>query len=169
MKHTCLALFCTKPFLILHSEDPTWQAGQRVSFPSCPRGNRGQRRGDSLRVTQLVSGGLGTGLWALWSTTGGQSELRKGPRPRPQGQPSRAHAQHPPRAPVWRGAVLRSLLASSSHTHCSQQRPGKLTRRGWWHQRRGGRTRRHSGVQPTAPSTHVQLNLQLGWKDWPLL
>ena len=38
--HMCLALFCTKPFLILPSEDPTRQAGQRVSFPSCPRANR---------------------------------------------------------------------------------------------------------------------------------
>ena len=50
---------------------------------------------------------------------------------------------------MWRGAVLRGLLASSSHTHCSQQRPGKLTRWGRRHQRRGGRARRHSGVQPT--------------------
>lgn len=167
MNHTCPTWFFTKHFLILHSEDPLRQTGQRVPFPLSPWGNRVLGRWDFPRVTQLMSGGLGKGLRGLGQPRAGGQSSRRVCNP-PLGPPI-APSWHPPKAPVWRGAVLRGLLASSSHTHCSQQRPGKLTRRGCWHQRRGGRTRRHRGVQPTAPSTHVQLYLQLGWKDWPLL
>ncbi len=68
---------------------------------------------------------------------------------------------------VCLGAVLRPLL-DSSQIHCSQQRPGILTRRGFWHQTLGGWDSLHSETHPIAPFTHKHWYLQLGWKLWPL-